>query len=50
MYAKNDVISGEGKLGKNDISWGQANSTGVPPDQMSRQSRITNLYLYKHWI
>jgi hypothetical protein len=23
---------------KNDIPWGQANSTGVPPDQNSRQS------------
>jgi hypothetical protein len=25
-------------MGKNDITWGQANSTGMPPDQKSKQS------------
>jgi len=33
MQTKNDIIQGSGWLGKNDISWGQANSTGMPPDQ-----------------
>jgi hypothetical protein len=28
---------------------GQANSTGVPPDQISKQSRVIYLSLYKHW-
>ncbi len=23
---------GAGKLGKNDVTWGQANSTGMPPN------------------
>jgi hypothetical protein len=27
-----------GKLGQNDITWGQVNSTGVPTDQKSKQS------------
>ncbi len=35
---KNDVIQGAGQLGKNDGTWGQANSTGVSPDQKSKQS------------
>jgi hypothetical protein len=25
-------------MGKNDVTWRQANSTGVPPDQKSKQS------------
>ncbi len=29
----NDVIKGPGYLSNNDITWVQANSTGVPPDQ-----------------
>jgi hypothetical protein len=41
---------GTGHLGKNDVTWGQANSTGVPPDPKSKQSRVTNLSLNKHWI
>ncbi len=27
---------------------GQANSTGLPPDQISKQSSVTNLSFYKH--
>jgi hypothetical protein len=48
MQAKNDVIQGAGLLGKNDVSWGQANSTDVPPDQISKQIGITNPPIYKH--
>jgi hypothetical protein len=33
---KNDVIKGAGQLGKNDIIWGQANSSGVPTNQKSK--------------
>ncbi len=35
---KNDIIQGAGWLGQNDVTWGQASSTGVPPDQNSKQS------------
>jgi hypothetical protein len=38
MQIKNDIIQRAGYLGKNDITWGQANSTGMPPDQKSKQS------------
>jgi hypothetical protein len=47
---KNDVIHGAGKLGKNDITQGKANSTGMPPDPKCKQSRVTNLSLYKQWL
>ncbi len=30
---KNEIIQGAGKLGKNDVTWGQANSTGMPLDE-----------------
>jgi hypothetical protein len=30
---KNDIIQEVGWLSKIDVTWGQANSTGVPPDQ-----------------
>ncbi len=30
---KNDVILGDDLLGKNSITWGQAKSTGMPPDK-----------------
>jgi hypothetical protein len=33
MGTKNDVIEGAGWPGKNDVTCGQAKSTGVPPDQ-----------------
>ncbi len=49
MLTKNDVIQGAGQLAINDITWGQANSTGVPPDHTSKQSRVTSLSLNKHW-
>ncbi len=35
---KNDFIQGAGWLGKNDVTWGQANSTSMPPDQKTKQS------------
>jgi hypothetical protein len=41
---------GAGYHSQNDVTWGQANNTGVPPNQKSKQSRITNLSLYKHWV
>ncbi len=31
-------FSGAGKVGKNDVSWGQANSTGMPPDQKVKKA------------
>jgi hypothetical protein len=49
MLTKNDVIQGAGQLAKNDITWGQANSTVEPPDHKSKQSRVTSLSLNKHW-
>ncbi len=30
---KNDVLRGASKLGKNDITRGQANYSGMPPDK-----------------
>jgi len=33
MVLKNGVNLWAGWLGKNDVTWWQANSTGVPPDQ-----------------
>jgi len=38
MQTKNDVIHEAGSLGKIDVTWGQANSTGMPPDKKSKQS------------
>jgi hypothetical protein len=38
MITKNDIIQGAGNLGKIDITCGQAKSTGVPPNQKSKQS------------
>jgi hypothetical protein len=34
---KNDGIQGAGELGKNDITRGQGNSSGMPLDQKSKQ-------------
>jgi hypothetical protein len=42
---KNDVIKGAGWLSKNYIILGEANSTGVPPDQKVNKSLETNLSL-----
>ncbi len=41
-YTKNDGIEGVGRLDQNDMIWGQANSSGVPPDHKDKQSRVTN--------
>ncbi len=35
---KNDVLRGASKLGKNDITRVQANSSGMPPHQKSKQN------------
>jgi hypothetical protein len=35
---KNDVIQGTGKVGKNDITQGPTNITGMPIGQKSKQS------------
>ncbi len=35
---KNDVIQGAGQLGQNDVTWGQANFTGMPPNPKGKQS------------
>jgi hypothetical protein len=36
-------------LGKNDITLGETNSTNMSLNQKSKQTRVTNLPLYKHW-
>jgi len=33
-----DVFQGGRQLGKNDVTWGQANNTSMPPDQKSKPS------------
>ncbi len=35
---KNYVLRGASKLGKNDITRGQANCSGMPPHQKSKQN------------
>ncbi len=37
-------------MGQNDVTWGQASSTGMPPNLKSNQSWVTNLSLYKHCL
>jgi hypothetical protein len=32
---------GVGKLGQNDITWGEANSTGVPPDKKEKKADLS---------
>ncbi len=39
---------GQAGWAKNDVTWGQANSTGMSPDQKNKQSWGANLSLYKH--
>ncbi len=34
-----------GKVDKNDVTWGQANSTVMPPNQNGKQSGEDNLSL-----
>jgi hypothetical protein len=46
---KNDAIQRAGKLGKIDIHWGQADSTNMPSNQKSKQSRVNKLSLQK-WV
>ncbi len=38
MQIKNDVTQGTGKLDQSDITWEQAYSTAMPPDQ----KKLTN--------
>jgi hypothetical protein len=50
---KNDVIEGAGKLDKNDVTWGQANSTAMLPDQKVNKAkdltfRSINIAPYKY--
>jgi hypothetical protein len=40
-------LRGQASRAKNDVPIGQANSTGIPPKQKSKQSRVMNLSLYK---
>jgi hypothetical protein len=45
---KNNINRGAGKLGKNDVTMPEANSTGMPPDQkVNKDEELT--YLYKYW-
>jgi hypothetical protein len=45
MKARNDVVQGAGYLSQNDITWGQANCTGMPPDQkMNKAEELTHLF------
>jgi hypothetical protein len=47
---KNEVINGAGYLDINNVTREQANCTGMPSDQKSKQSCGTNLSFYKHLI
>ncbi len=38
MYTKGDVIQGASQLSQHGVTWRQANSTCMPPDQKSKQS------------
>ncbi len=38
METKNDVFMGQASWAKYDITWGQANSTNMPPDQKLNKS------------
>ncbi len=39
---------GIGKLGQNDITWGEANSTGVPPDKKEKKAeKLTYVFTNK---
>jgi hypothetical protein len=38
METKNDIFQGQASWAKNDVTWGQANITGVPPNQKSKQN------------
>jgi hypothetical protein len=41
---KSDIIQGAGYLGKNDVIWGQANSTSITPEQkVNKAAKVTYL-------
>ncbi len=44
LQTKNDINQGAGLLGKSDVSLGQANTTGMTPDQINEQRGITILF------
>ncbi len=44
MQTKNDAIQGADKVDKNDVTWGQANSTGMPPNpKVNKADKLTYL-------
>jgi hypothetical protein len=43
MYTKNVVILAAGYLGQNDVTWGQADSIGVKPNQVNKSEELTCL-------
>ncbi len=42
---RNEVIEGQGKLGENNVTQSQANSTGVQPEQKVK-NKLRNLSCY----
>jgi hypothetical protein len=45
MLTKHDVPHGTGYLGQNDVTWGQAGSIGVPPNQKSQSISLHTLFI-----
>ncbi len=45
---KQKMVSFRGQ-GSCIVAQGKSNITGVPPDQESKQSRVDNISLCKHW-
>jgi hypothetical protein len=43
-------LRGQSSWAKMTSLGGQANSTGMPPDQICKQSLVTNSSLYKHCV
>ncbi len=50
LVTNNDVIRGLASWAKMMSHQGQANSSGMPPDQNSKQSGVTNLFLCEPWV
>jgi hypothetical protein len=48
MSTKYYATQRAGWVGETDITWGEANSNSMPPNQICKQSRVTNLLLNKH--
>ncbi len=48
LCKQKEAIQGVGKLGQNDITWGEANSTGVPPDKKEKKAEKLTYLFYKH--